>query len=132
MKKTLKKVDLSEEKIENEVSWALKDGQTFVSRGNIIPCDICEPAYVPYWEEKNGEKVYGIDEYETISICGWGDIWYCRIRDKNNTQSGPIVPNVDVFFTKKDAERKITALKKTEDNKKLSKWKRKDITKIGK
>ena len=116
---------------ENEREWDLRKGESFVPSGNKVPCDLRDPAYVPYWEKKNGEIIYGIDEYEVIAICGWNDCWFCRLIDKDKVESGAIEPNIDVFFTIKDAEKKINALKKTEDPKKLAKWERKEIFEIG-
>lgn len=104
----------------------------FLSSGNKIPCEIRQEAFLPYWEKKDGEITYGIDVYEIIALSGCGDIWMCKLVDKDGNESGHnIEPNVDVFFSQKDAEKKIAGLKKTEDPKKLSKWKRRNIKDVG-
>ena len=103
----------------------------FVPSGIIIPCDCGADAFLPYWEKKGGEIIYGIDKYIVKSISGCGDVWICTVGDENDKRSGILEPNVDIFFSEKDAERKITALKKTEDSKKLSKWRRKGVEDVG-
>ena len=104
----------------------------FTSKSNPIPCDVGNEAFLPYWEKDENGIVYGVDKYKVASIAGCGDFWTCRISDEKGNESYQIEPNVDVFFSEKDAEKKINAIKKTEDVKKLSKWKRKNIENVGK
>ena len=89
-----------------------------------VPCDVGDPAYIPYWNKSGSKIVYGIDEYVVKAICGCGDSWACRIADKNGVLISSLEPNVDVFFTKKEAQKKLSVIQKTEDPKKLAKWKR--------
>lgn len=88
------------------------------------PCDIGDDAYIPYWTKENGELVYGMDKYVVQGLASCGDVWICHIKDKNGVEIYNLEPNVDVFFSEKDAERKLNGMKKTEDKKKLEKWKR--------
>lgn len=90
-----------------------------------VPCDLDQDAFIPYWTKENGEKVYGIDVYSVKSICGCGDVWICRVENKDGAKISQLEPNVDVFFSEKEAERKLSSIKKMEDDKKLAKWKRK-------
>lgn len=103
----------------------------FVPSGCIIPCDLDQVAFIPCWEKKNGEIEFFIDEYKIASICGCGEEWACTIKDKDNKKSKYLIPNIDVFFSVKDANKKINALKKTEDVKKMNKWRRKNIEDLG-
>lgn len=88
------------------------------------PCDVGDDAYIPYWTKENGEIIYGLDRYTVQGLAGCGDVWICHIKDKNGVEIYNLEPNVDVFFSEKDAERKLNGIKKTEDKKKLEKWKR--------
>lgn len=89
-----------------------------------IPCDVGDDAYIPYWTKKNGELIYGLDKYIVQGFVGYGDMWICHIKDKNGAEIYDLEPNVDVFFSEKDAEKKLNGIKKMEDKKKLEKWKR--------
>ena len=109
----------------------LENDIEYISSGNKIPCDYGDKAFLPYWEKDNNEIVYGVDIYTVSSIAGCGEVWICTVVDKNNKKSKYLEPNVDIFFSEKDAERKINALKKTDDIKKLSKWRRRDIGNVG-
>lgn len=117
---------------ENETSGhPLSKDVDFIPRSTKIPCDVGDDAFLPYWERKNGKLIFGIDKYTVCSVAGAGDVWLCRIRDDNGKRSKALEANVDIFFSKRDAEKKINALKKTEDQKKMSKWKRSDIEDVG-
>ena len=96
-----------------------------------VPCDVGGDAFIPYWEKNEDGILYGFDKYTVGSIAGCGNFWICKIRDEKGGESGVLEPNIDVFFTEKDVERKLNNIKKTEDAKKITKWKRKTIDKLG-
>lgn len=121
--KTISQNEASEHPLSKDVD--------FIPCSTKIPCDLGEDAFLPYWERKDGELIFGIDKYTVCSVTGSGDIWLCKLRDDNGKQSKVLEANVDVFFSKKDAERKVNALKKMEDQKKMLKWKRRDIEDVG-
>lgn len=110
----------------------LRDIQTTSSFRS--PCDVGDDAYIPYWTKENGKLIYGLDKYIVQGFVGCGDVWICHIKDKNGVEIYDLEPNVDVFFSKKDAEKKLNAIKKMEDKKKLEKWKRrpqdKNVSKV--
>ena len=116
---------------EEQLSTHLGKDVEYVPSSCKIPCDYGMDAFLPYWERKDGEVFYGIDVYMVCSIAGSGSIWICRVSDKDNKKSGPLEPNVDIFFSRKDAEKKINAFKKADDLKKISKWYRRDIENVG-
>lgn len=91
------------------------------------PCDVDDDAFIPYWTKENGEIVYGIDKYTVFGFAGCGNVWICHIKDKNGVEIRELEPNIDVFFTEKDAEKKLNGIKRTEDKKKIEKWKRRKV-----
>lgn len=93
----------------------------------IQPCDIGQDAYIPYWEEdKDKNKKYSYDTYKVNSLCGCCGVWICTVADKDGRRSCYFEPNTEIFFTKNDVSKALNKIKRTEDPKKLNKWKRRD------
>lgn len=99
-----------------------------VSKTYTQPCDLGQDGYIPYWEiGKNGEKKYGYDIYKVVSLCGCGDVWMCEVKNNKGEKSCCLEPNTEIFFSENEVKKAINKIKKIEDPKKLSKWKRRDI-----
>ena len=93
----------------------------------IQPCDVGQDAYIPYWEEdKDKNKKYSYDTYKVNSLCGCGDVWICTVVDKDGRRSCCFEPNTEIFFTENDVNKALNKIKRTEDLKKLNKWKKRD------
>ena len=91
------------------------------------PCDIGQDSDITSWEEdKDKNKKYGYDIYKVNSLCGCGDVWICTVTDKDGRRSCCFEPNIEIFFTENDVNKALNRIKKTEDSKKLNKWKRRD------
>lgn len=116
------KVENKEENQEQKLSLSTTDDKTYPP--TMIPCSFGQDAFIPYWDKIDGEMTYGIDKGIIKSICGCGDVWICGVELENGVKFTQLEPNIDVFFTQKEAERKLAGIKKTEDIKKLSKWRR--------
>lgn len=125
---------MDQKKVVNEENLEIKDKQDpslFIAlvddkkySSSNIPCSFDQKAFLPYWDKIDEEMIYGIDEGVVKSIYGCGDVWICGVKLKNGTIVTALEPNIDVFFTQKEAERKLTGIKRTEDIKKISKWRR--------
>lgn len=98
--------------------------ETFIKSTMTIPCLVGDTAYVPYWTKENGEIVYGIDECVVNGLCGCGDFWLCHVTYKNGFVENEFEPGIDVFFTQKDAEKKLSGIKRNGDLKKITRHKR--------
>ena len=125
MKQTMaeeQKTKISEKEVSQNEDPLLRDIQ--ISTSYKAPCEVGDEAFIPYWTKEDTEVIYGIDKYTVKGLCGCGDVWICHVINKNNSEIWNLEPNVDVFFSEKDAERKLNGIKKTEDTKKLAKWKR--------
>ena len=60
------------------------------------------------------------------SLGGCCGVWICTLTDKNGRISCYFEPNTEIFFTKNDVNKALNRIKRTEDSKKLNKWKRRD------
>ena len=100
---------------------------TDTSRATVlVPCEPGNQAFIPYWRKVSGKVTYGIDEYIVKGVCGSEYGWACRIIDDKGNMISGLDPNVDVFFSRKEAEKKLNSIKKAEDLKKMAKWEKKN------
>lgn len=101
------------------------DDETFVASGKAAPCEVGYKAHLPYWEKVHGNIEYGYDTYIVDLVAGCGDLWVCTVQIGEGLSSGALIPNIDIFFTEKNVEKVLNRLKRTEDEKKRAKWKKK-------